>query len=275
MSENAFPIPSYGRPPIIEAVWSVQFAEMGWLLAPHTGVFWERIRQRYPLCEGQPPIAHVVERPGLFCPPAQSVEMMQAFPLGRQWFISPTGNELVQLQRDRFCCNWRRVRSDDVYPRYAHMREAFLKEWGEFCRFAADLGQPAPSVDQCELTYINHIPHGEGWNDTSDIGRVFPLVRWEHRVSFLGGPRTLGAKVAFDIPEIGGRLHVSLGHGQRTGADSGPTEVLILELTARGMPGDTRLDGLLDWFAAARNSIVRGFTDLTGDEMHRLWGREQ
>ena len=275
MSQAGKPIPSYRKPPIIEAVWSVQYSEMAWLLPPHTGLFWDKIRDRFPDCEEQSPIAHVVETEDVFKPPAQQAELLSIPPLTRQWFVSGSGNELVQLQRDRLCCNWRKVSSDDVYPRYGTMRPLFQQTWEAFRGFVHELGHPAPNVDQCEMTYINHIDQGQGWDEVAQVGRVFPAVMWNGDKSFLPSPRTLGARLAFDVPELRGRLHVSLRHGLRKQQSPEPQEILLLELTARGLPAQTDEAGLLAWYAVARESIVRGFTDLTAADMHGLWEREQ
>jgi uncharacterized protein (TIGR04255 family) len=275
MKEPDSAMPSYAKPPVIEVVWSVQFAELRWLLAAHTGLFWQRIRDRYPDCQEQAPLAHVVEQEALFAPAVQQMQMLSAPPLSRQWYISGSGNELVQLQRDRFCCNWRQVRRGDAYPRYAHMRDAFESNWRTFCDFVADVGKEAPSVDQCEMTYINHVDQGQGWESLAQVGEVFHMVQWQAETSSLPGPETLGARVSFGLPQVRGRLHVSLRHGMRTEDGSGEQQLLVLELTARGAPLETDVDGLLAWYEAARGSIVRAFTELTTPSMHARWERQQ
>ena len=155
------------------------------------------------------------------------------------------------------------------------MRPLFQQTWEAFRGFVHELGHPAPNVDQCEMTYINHIDQGQGWDEVAQVGRVFPAVMWNGDKSFLPSPRTLGARLAFDVPELRGRLHVSLRHGLRKQQSPEPQEILLLELTARGLPAQTDEAGLLAWYAVARESIVRGFTDLTAADMHGLWEREQ
>ena len=115
-------IPSYGNPPVIEVAWSVQFATLPWLTAAHTGLFWSKIRDAYPACEEQPPIERA-EEPEVLLQPRRIVPQMQMLlkpPPCRQWFIAAAGNDLVQLQADRFCVNWRKVNPGDKYPRYGY-----------------------------------------------------------------------------------------------------------------------------------------------------------
>lgn len=272
MDEQGNPIPSFRRPPIAEAVWSVQFAEMTWMLSPHTGVFWDSIKSRFPLCQEHPPIAHVIEASDLFNVPPNQIEF-RSLPTARQWFLSNSGNDIVQLQRDRLCCNWRKVNAQDVYPRFSYMKEQFGLSWDAFTRFVRDSGQSLPVVDQCEMTYTNIIDQGQGWSSISQIGIVIPTMVWSGNGSFLPSPKTLMARLTFDIPSLNGRLHAVVRHVIKR--ESPANEALMLELTARGLP--TRIDkvGLESWFASAREAIVRGFTDFTSEAMHRLWERDQ
>ena len=273
MVETDTPIPSFGKPPVIEVVWSLQFSELSWLRAPDTGAFWSRICAEYPKCEEKPPIGRAIEAEEVLAPQQNAPEILAIAPLNRQWFISETGTELVQLQRDRFCYNWRKTRPGDVYPRHDHMKERFHENWESFCDFVEGTEHGLPQVDQCELTYINHLPQDEGWSQVGDIHKLFPSFAWVNGKKFLPSPCTLGCQLLFDLRGTGGRLHVSLRHGKKQ--DEPQSQVFVLELTARGKPQKTTIDGLLDWFSLAREWIVRGFADLTNPTMHQFWERER
>jgi hypothetical protein len=159
-----------------------------------------------------------------------------------------------------------------VYPRYSYMKVLFDDAWNAFSNFVRDSGQAPPIVDQCEMTYTNLIDQGQGWNSLHEIGNVFSTMTWAGNTSFLPPPKTLLARLTFDIPNLNGRLHVSLQHVIKR---EGPAnESLMMELTARGIPARIDKEGLDTWFAFAREAIVRGFTDLTSDTIHRLWEKE-
>jgi len=271
---DAKPVPSYKNPPVIEVVWSVQFAQLPWFTASHLGLFWELIRADYPRCEEQAPIERKDEPEELLQAPQVTIKMLDKPPLCRQWFISPAGNDLVQLQADRLCVNWRKVREGDAYPRYNHMRGIFAKRWEQFCSFAKAEGCEFPNVDLLEMTYVNHIFKGEGWSSPKDIGQVFPAISFHEESAFLPPPASLGCNMVFDVRGTQGRLHVSCRHAKLLEGDQ--RELFRLELVARGRPARAEPDGLLEWFAAAREWIVRGFADLTKQEIQdKEWGREQ
>ncbi len=268
------PIPSYANPPVIEVVWSVQFAPLPWLTAAHTGLFWNAIRADYPVCEEQPPIERQEEPESLLQPRQLVAEISQKPPLCRQWFKSSAGNDLVQLQKDRFCVNWRKVKPTDKYPRYAYVKEQFTKQWQQFCNFTQAEGDDIPHVELLEMTYINHIFREEGWSSPGDIGKVFPAISFHEKPKrFLPPPATLGSNIVFDIDWPRGRLHVTCRHARLLESEK---ELFQINLIARGKPESETLEDMLAWFAKGREWIVRGFADLTNDEMQaRQWGREQ
>jgi uncharacterized protein (TIGR04255 family) len=268
------PVPSYKKPPVVEVVWSAQFAKLPWLTAAHTGLFWKQIRESYPKCEEQAPVERNDEPEELLQAPQVFAEFLAKPPLCRQWFISESGNELVQLQLDRFCVNWRKVKPDDAYPRYEYMREQFASRWRQFCDFTQAQKREPPKVDLLDMTYVNHIFKGEGWSAPGDIGKVFPVISFHKKSDFLPPPASLGSNMVFDLKQTRGRLHVSCRHAKLLEGEK--RELFRLEMVARGRPERTEPEGLLLWFSEAREWIVRGFADLTDPDIQvKQWGREQ
>jgi len=267
-------VPSYKRPPVVEVVWSVQFAKLPWLTAAHTGLFWQLIRDAYPICEEQAPLERRDEPEALLQPPRVIAEFFAKPPLCRQWFISANGNDLVQLQADRFCINWRKVKADDSYPRFDYMHRQFTSRWKQFCEFCQAQGEELPHVDMLEMTYVNHIFKEEGWSTPGDIGKVFPAISFHEDSVFLPPPATLASNMIFDLEGAGGRLYVSCGHAKLLEATQ--RELFRLDLVARGRPKQPDSEAILRWFQQAREWIVRGFADLTNPDIQvKEWGREQ
>ena len=266
-------VPSYTKPPVVEVVWSVQFAKLPWLTAAHTGLFWQLIQEAYPKCEEQPPIKRADEPEELLQAPRVFPEILAKPPLCRQWFASESGNNIVQLQPDKFCINWRKVKPDDTYPRYDYMRKQFASRWKQFCEFAQSQSGEPPQVNLLEMTYVNHVFKEEGWSVPGDIGKVFPVISFHKKSDFLPPPASLGSNMIFDFKQARGRLHVSCCHAKLLGGEK--RELFRLELVARGRPERTDDEGILLWFSEAREWIVRGFADLTDSDIQvKEWGRE-
>lgn len=263
ISDNQPLLPSYKTPPVIEVICDVTFQALDGLKGPHFGLFWHNIRDEYPECDQY-------IRLGLA---GKISDADTIFPLPRFWFVSKDKNFLIQLQDDRFIFNWRQVDAQDVYPRYGLVIERFKMELKRFETFVIEQELGALGIKECELTYINVIPQGDGWDNLSDIGSIFKDLDWVQRDQrFLRDPQTCLWSTSFSLPEDFGSLHVKLHNATRR-IDNRP--LLRFELNARGLGGDTSHDAIWRWFDLAHEWIVKGFTDLTTERMHKIWKRER
>jgi hypothetical protein len=148
----------------------------------------------------------------------------------------------------------------------------FYDMLGQFRAFLAEEGIPKDEPVQYEMTYISHMPIGEGWRGLEQVGRVFPDFAWRQDAGrFLPTPEGVNWQTRFVLPDREGRLHASIRRGVRS---PDGREVLILDLTVRGFAGNGDLDSMRQWFDKAREWIVRGFADITGAEMQEeVWGK--
>jgi len=263
-------LPDYVKPPVIEVVLGVQFEPLRDLRAAHIGAYWDTIKDEFGAIEEHPTISHMVERPTPG-PAFPSLQVLDQPDLPRTWFIDSSGNRLIQLQRDRFLFNWRKVRPKDEYPRFPIVKKEFFRYWEGFARFLEGVDVAQPEIDQCEVTYVNHIMKGEGWESLSDVGNLFTVFGWTTRSGFLPGPEGVRWTMRFQLPEGQGRLHV----------DATPVvlpdrmSAIRFTLTARGVPDSPQETQRLDrWFDLAREWIVKGFADLTSKQMDSRWERK-
>jgi uncharacterized protein (TIGR04255 family) len=235
-------------------------------------VLWEKYRSDYPKCREVAPLTPTVER---FEKPAPvELRFADVPPLPRVWFVHANDNGIIQVQRDRFLHNWKKVRPEDEYPRYPKVIEMFQDRLSQFEAFLRenDLGVIEPV--QYEMTYINHIPQGEGWTTLNEIGKVFPdfALRADQQ-RFLPEPEGINWRTSFALPEQAGRLHVKIQHGKHRETQQ---PILVLDLTVRGIGADRSVEGMKEWFDLAREWIVCGFADLTSEDVQRdVWRRIQ
>src|SRR5260370_6967670 len=109
------PLPECELPPIHEVAIGVQFEALQRFRAGHLGLFWSRIRGRYPSIEDQVPLAAVVEQPTISPQAAQFTQLfMTALPVPRCWFIHQTGNCLIQLHNDSFLRTCNKITGDET-----------------------------------------------------------------------------------------------------------------------------------------------------------------
>jgi hypothetical protein len=193
-------------------------------------------------------------------------------PLPRIWFVHQSETGIIQVQRDRFLHNWKKVRPEDEYPRYTNVIELFRKHLATFDSFVTDVGLGGIEPLQYELTYVNHVPQGEGFESLDRIGKVFPDFGWRHTESrFLPMPERVNWRTSFILPDRAGRLHATIRNGARRD-DNRP--ILLLELTARGFGKDNSRAEMWEWFNLGHEWIVRTFADLTDADVQRnVWRR--
>ena len=257
------PLPSYKKPPVDEVVCGFRFEPLRDLKVPHLGLLWEKFRSEYPTTQHAAPIA---------TDQSLVVDEATGAPLPRLWFISKADNELIQFQLDRFYYNWRH-RGDD-YPRYPSIIKKFETAKSYLDAFVKELHLGTIKPLEFELTYINHIPAGEGWRNIDDLPKVIGDFTWhKEKHKFLPNPTNVAWQVRFELPKSKGWLYVKLNQATRK-ADGVPS--LILELTARGFGEEKTENSMHDWFALAHEWIVRGFTELTAKEIQKtFWKREK
>ena len=191
---------------------------------------------------------------------------------------SAEGDRMIQVQNGRLHYNWLR-QEGRKYPEYRELRPAFDRALEAFRQFLLEERpgdvQPEQWVfrpNQWEVSYVNHIPRGPVWNrlaDCAELFRVRPLLETTPGGTML---ESFGGEWHYEIPPKRGRLHVHLQHGRLPSPES--TELLILNLTARGPIGDNKEGGLdLDeGLNLGHNVVVRAFYDLTSDSAHDYWG---
>jgi uncharacterized protein (TIGR04255 family) len=259
-------LPEFENPPLDEVAIGVQYEPIRGFHVSHMGLYWDRIRESYPYTEDQPALAQQKEPESLSPPFGFSF----ALPLPRCWFLDAAKHELIQLQSDRFLRNWRSLDGSGPYPRFGHLIEKYRREWNGFLEFLKDERLTAPTVNQCELTYVNNFEAEGGWKDYSSLGKTFSIIRDQGPNRFLPPPEIFSWETRYKLPSNQGRLHIQMQPVFR-GQDFKLS--LAFNLTARGSPA-SKGEGIFDWFSLAHEWIVRAFDELTEPAMHAVWKKK-
>ncbi len=255
-------LPSYQNPPISEVVCGVRFEPSDKIYIPHIGLLWNEFRTKYPNIQHAPPIAST--KGEVLLDPVVGV------PLPRVWFINQSDDQLIQFQIDRLYFNWRRRQND--YPRYDHIINNFVSVLTTVAEFFLKLKLGDLKPIEYELSYINHIPKGQGWETIDDLTKVFSDFVWiQSKTRFLPNPDKIAWQAEFPLPENKGNLQINLKQATRT-EDNVP--LLILELKIRGNSESLDENTIREWFNSAHEWIVKGFTDLTSSKIQKFWRRE-
>ena len=257
----------FKNPPINEVVVSAYFSPpLSDFRSEHVGLFWEKIRVDFPIVRQQPPVASPVSA-GL------EVNADEPFPMPRYWFIADDDISLIQIQKNAFMFNWRR--RDDAYPRFhRNIKPAFDRYYGLFSEFIrAEIQDEEPSIDLCELTYINAVERCEFWGGPEETERVipsFPLL--SPGIEVLGPPEfncNFGYRIESDM-----QLSIAIRNGVM--AQQADAPVLIFEIRAGARFGHAQKSEADEWFERAHDSIAQCFVGMTHrDIQSEHWEREE
>ena len=262
----------FENPPIEEVVLSILFRSLNSLLAPHLGEIWQDFKQnQFAQIVERPPVPPVVEK---FPNPVGDPELRigNAPELPRIWFVHKDQTEIIQVQRDRFTFNWRRTDSDQKYPGFSTICNKFNGFYNRFCQIIKDMEIGEVTPLQYELTYIDQIRQGDGWNTLNDIGRIYNLFsNSQNSDSFWNGTEFVNLRVSFPVQELHARLHLAISNRVKA---HDRQQTLQTDFTVRGFP-ENKEYSIEAWFKSARDHIREKFVSMfTEDIQTRVWERK-
>jgi uncharacterized protein (TIGR04255 family) len=169
-TESGFALPSYRKPPVIEVAMCIGFTPIVGLQFEALAELRARWSKEYPKTE-EYPFLETPEGPN-------AIRIEFGPPPRRLWFLTPLGDRVIQIQRDRLVANWRAIPDQGLpYPRYDQLRAEFTSKWSDFQQFVAEQ-KIAPAVESqyAEVTYVNAIAAetDEASYEISDVLRVPP-----------------------------------------------------------------------------------------------------
>jgi uncharacterized protein (TIGR04255 family) len=268
-------LPRFRAPPVSEVAVGVQFQDP--LLTPvHLGLYYGRIKSRFPVASVQPPI-----------PPAFEVfdslpPMPRAFPLfgpgfvpPRMWFTSSDESSLVQLQSGRLNFNWRGGLEQNAYPHFAAVQSEFMKALDDLEALIANEGLGGLVVNQCELVYVNPLPASATGVPLSEPQKIFRVWSGAQGQEWVAAPEDVSFTLRYRFNDQNGHPFGRLIATMSAGIGANGVPAFQLEMTARGRPIGEGRNGIQAFHNYAHEAIVRCFTAITTPEMHERWERYQ
>ena len=268
------PLPKFDAPPVVETVLSIQFEPLPRFTGAMAGRFWQSHLMGgdndWPASAEVPALPDVRERFG---------DDVQWKPLGvqigsyegrsqRTQIMRADDQRMVQIQDSRLILNWKKGQAD--YPSYEVLYPEFLSLFEGFKAFSSDSGFDDLSLNQWEVTYVNHILKGDLWNSPYDWGGIAANLAIPKVDRSIARSESGTLQWKFIIGENLGRLHVSSRHVKVAPGDE---EAIRLELTARGSINDAEDRDIKGCFDLGHETIVRFFTAITSDTAHKVWKR--
>ena len=263
----------FARPPIDEVVLSVHFQYLNGLLSPHFGEIWQAFKNdQFVQIIEQPPVPPVIETfPN---PPIGEAQLnFSSVPdLPRIWFIQENNNRILQVQRDRFTFNWRKIAGGEKYPGFSSIFESFEKFYNRFCETITSLGVGLVKPLQYELTYIDQLIEGEGWQTLDDLAHIYNIfLGYQESSSFWSGIESMNLRTSFPVVDLHGRLHFGISNRVKVPEQK---RTLQTDFIARGFPKNPGYS-MEAWFELAHDHISDKFVSVfTENIQESIWGRK-
>jgi uncharacterized protein (TIGR04255 family) len=257
----------FDNPPINELVVSLFHMPIPELKAQHIGIYWNRIHEKYPHCDQHPVVVSLSDQQTVMEPSPGEI-----FPLPRFWFYGDNHPTLVQVQRNAFMVNWRRLPGAPAgdYPHYEMVIRDFWQELENYKLFVQTVvGGKLDIIQRCELNYVNIISTNELFDGPSQIVNVLPPLASLRDLHT--DERQLAGINAIITHRINSNLLIDLTIrlGRRVDTDE---PVLGLELKAHGVPSDLSLDHARAWYDSAHDATYKLFLDATAEQIQKkLW----
>lgn len=271
-------LPDFAKPPLNEVVLGVQFDPPAGYQQLRAGEVWKLFSAEFPQAQELPALPPNFETfgpqvsmvgfsdvPGLS--PIMSFGSVMEPLHGRFWFVSNTGDQLIQFQNDRLLHNWRKVvGQDNSYPRYESISSRFLEEMKSLESFMSSIQPQVLRIRQCEVSYVNHIKPSSGQRLQSSA--------WLKFLEFTEEPDDFAVSFRRPIMSDSGQPRGRLTCDSSTAIKPTGQHFISLTLTARGAPEEPSVQSALEFLNRGRKIICRTFAEITTDSAHQAWERK-
>ena len=241
-------------PPINEVVFGL-YLDPSFFDASFFGRYYEKIKDKYP---------KITKRNPITSGSANDELVDNVHPC--MMFESNEGNELIQLQPNRFYFNWR-ARNGKKYPGFQKTYLSFENEWDRYNKWLKETIpiQDVP-IKQLELVYVNHITGSPVlWDsELSGAHEIFSIFNVPLGLNG-DSPYHMATQFAY-ILKNESKLTYQVNSGQQNGKN-----ILILSMTAVSEP-DKHKNVAAKWFGETHDYIADFLKNTTTSKAHKAWG---
>lgn len=277
-------LPKFSKPPVTEVAFAVQFAPLMNMRATHFGTIYQKLGRRLPEVREMPPLDRLNEVFGKGAWQTQGIKLAIGSPpaMPRMWFLNDDGSQLLQIQRDRFAHNWRRVTKKQKYPSFDKIFPKFGRDLRTFSALITreNIGKLKP--DMVEVIYVNTIDTGGLPSPHGSMSKL--IAPWSNRYSdsFLTHDKHVQKLESWSFSN----KHIIFGNGDtpigRLYITAQPTtdkiskgKSVLLKLTARIILDKPTIKAALESVRFGHEIIVQAFASMTAKGMHKVWGRKR
>ncbi len=189
------------------------------------------------------------------------------------------GQNVIQIQNDRFIYNWRRKSIDSSsYTAYEENLEKFFKYFEKFKNYVSSNNFGDLSIDQCEMSYVNLIPVESKSNNSDEMfSTLFPFwskVIDDNALAYQFRSDNCSFSNSYWINNHKSRLYIEAKTNQSNQSNRSNNKHIDFVLLVRGEPNDGDNINLKKWFDTSHEILIKSFLATTSNTFHEKWSRK-
>ncbi len=238
----------FENPPLTELVLGIQFPT-NLLTSNDIFNFYKILEEEFPVIQEHPLLPAFVEDGD-----ESTLITFQQLSGTRKFFISESGEHLIQLQPNRIIFNWRKSANgnENQYQNYLSVLDNFFNVLKKL-----DSNQPFfEEVNQYEITCFDQFVLSDLNLELEECYSAFNLFSINYPI------KSLDCTFQLKSPELGGVTYVALRSAKR---NEDQQDLIILETTCRGFQG-SGIENIHDWLTKAHDHLVNTFVNLISDK---------
>lgn len=228
----------------------------------HVGMFWNRIRDQFPVVRQKPPLGD-----------SEGIDRLEGefFPTPRYWFVAENEKiDRIEMQRDIFALSWKR--RDAENPKNPSFTDLLMPTFrNNLCIFEEfarnDVGIQDFSIGWREMSCKCIIKPCEYWRGTLDTVKVVPTMMLPE--SGRQGDMVEFSSCNYIYSRVNNmQLRVSIRHYESN--DEPEETALVLDVAARtGEEGQIGDSEIYAWYDLANDAILTCLCSVTSKEIQR------
>jgi uncharacterized protein (TIGR04255 family) len=257
-------LPEFANPPLEEVVLGVQFSQVVGYQQVYAKDIWELFQSNFPRVEEHEALSPTFETFGGARLQRLDFGLVTGATHDRFWFLTESGDQLIQFQHDKLLHNWRKVGDrENEYPRFETIISSFADELETLNAYFVSKFQTELEINQCEVSYINRF----------DAGPDFSTSEWFKFLNFENEPDDIAMNFRHVLTNAEGSPYGRLSADLRSALGKKGEPMLRFNLTVRGAPSQMDISAAINFLKQGRDTIVRNFTSMTTESAHTSWER--
>jgi uncharacterized protein (TIGR04255 family) len=253
----------FRKPPIQELICGVQYKNIN-LSLPIINEFYTGIKEEFPKIEEKQALGFIAYS---MKDADEKILQLKNDAIVRYWFLKKDDTQLIQLQKNRYHYNWRRLGNEnETYPHFKNVFDEFKTNFEKFKNHVNNYKQNI-EINYLEITFLDHIKVSD-FGDKLKVDEIFTFLKNDNILA-----KADGFQITYRVP-----IEICDGNYQLTAytaiKEGSKDLIIILNTTLNGKLND-KSNNYETWFKNAHDIIKNEFYNQITGKAKKIWGEEK